>query len=550
MYALLAIVVLMVCQCTLQNSCDKWLESMDVEFPYLSVHNSYHIRTEYPFSIDNNYAVNVTTPRMAYTNPSLTTLLSNGVVGLEIDIHPSSANEDSGINTDSDAIHVFHEAGYDVLSTCNTLSDCLTEINEWYIQNKNSLNAPLFVYINHKDDGFTKDQQLRINSLWTDTFDANDLYTPLVHNGESTLQYADWSDVCYEDIKNKIIPVIDVRYHQNIDDVTELNMFALCKCQTEETYCVVLRDKCDDEALAMNDEYRFKYLYRSYTELTQHYPQWNQYPLIYNDTVPYGQQLLGFKIPNEVAHAIYGKYPEYEDAVTNILTVDQWQYWQTAAMIDSLGNNDGKWNADDLVNFFKIINPTQPALEFSIGVIFWQEGYEGWDILDPMLWAKVKCMWNGGYGLEPMVINVNLSETLMQICHQINKKYHYMFADYPFNWTYVQDFTIEEIKRKHLCENITVTTHIKQSTVTSDCLSKSEFMTTMYWIAAGFIALFVVFISFISVVVYCCVCYKKGGCKLWCNTHCCECCGSTNDSATTEEPQDDHELQSILTDQR
>ena len=156
-------------------------------------------------------------------------------------------------------------------------------------------------------------------------------------------------------------------------------------------------------------------------------------------------------------------------------------------------------------------------------MLFWREGFDGDDILDPMLWAKIKCLWNANYGLDVLVVNVNLSATLIDLCDQIDSGYHYLFTDYPYNFTNFQDFTMEEIERRNMCEDITITTVIKESSIKSGCVSASELQNTIIWIFVGIAVGIFLLGVIVSVVVYCLVC-RKVGCQVWCKDKCCECC--------------------------
>ena len=117
---------------------------MENSFPKLSAHNSYHIRQTISKEVNHNYYTNVTIPKLQYTIPSLAELLSNSVVGMELDIN--SPNAESSV----DDFPVYHFPIYDQVSACKTLRNCLTGINEWYINNNRTTSSPLVIYIEPK----------------------------------------------------------------------------------------------------------------------------------------------------------------------------------------------------------------------------------------------------------------------------------------------------------------------------------------------------------------------------------------------------------------
>ena len=83
------------------------------------------------------------------------------------------------------------------------------------------------------------------------------------------------------------------------DTLSNLNIFPMCICQTQTTYCIVLRDECDNPELAINAQNRLKYLYWSHS-------QWDEYPLVYNISSgnEYGEYLLRFQVDDELIDEI------------------------------------------------------------------------------------------------------------------------------------------------------------------------------------------------------------------------------------------------------
>ena len=526
----LAILCLIITLCASQN-CTKWLES--ITFPKLSVHNAYHYRQTRPFTIDvdgTEISMNTSVPRFSYTFPTFTELLSNGVVGLEIDPHPKTTE-------DGDDIYVYHIETYDQTSSCETYRECLQEINTWFINNNYTISSPLLLYIEPKDvDEFSSDQLKLINSILAEIFDETDiLYTPKDHqNGADLLDtvWDDWSDVCIEDVENMIIPIINTQYVELIDDDTfrDLNLFPMCKCQTDADYCIVLQDRCKDITLDIDanntdgSDNRHKYLYRKLSG-TEQYPQNYEYPLVYNISgdYEYGEQLLGIQVPDALITKINnGK-------IVNPMTIDQWQFWQIITYVDEMNNGNGVWEQEDLVKYLEVLAPGTPLLSFAMNVLFWKEDMNDMDILDPDLWAKAQCLFvDGDYGADKVVIDANLSSVYHKICEQIDVGYHYLYTDFPYYWTDFQDFTMDnftEDNYKEICDNITITTYIQPSTVTvSECVTKTELINTIIWIFVGFFAAFLLFVVLpISIILYCCIC-KKMGCQIWCQDKCCKCC--------------------------
>eukprot|EP01084_Bolivina_argentea_P263494 445999_1 len=186
--SVLALSLAVGCKC--QKNCIKWLESINSSYPYMSAHNAYHIRQTKQFKINDYAMANVTNPLDAYTFPSMTQLLSNDVVGIEIDI-----NQPDDISGDND-FPVGHVKIYDATSSCNTFRKCLIEINNWFVSNNYTTSAPLLIYIDVKTPEKYTDKQIKLmNSIWTEIFDINNLYTPSKHNynNDLLLPYKDWS---------------------------------------------------------------------------------------------------------------------------------------------------------------------------------------------------------------------------------------------------------------------------------------------------------------------------------------------------------------------
>ena len=127
------------------------------------------------------------------------------------------------------------------------------------------------------------------------------------------------------------------------------------------------------------------------------------------------------------------------------------------------------------------------------------------------------------YDLDDFIWNANLSDTLIEICDQINSEYHYSYTDYPYNWTDFQNFNLYDIEREDRCNNIEITTFIKQSSITSECTTAAELQTKIILVFAGFGGAFIFLVIIISIVLYCCIC-RKMGCQVWCQDKCCECC--------------------------
>ena len=248
------------------QNCTKWLES--ITFPNTGVHNSYHIRQAKVLEINEDSIMNVTQPVFSYSFPSLSDLLTNGAVGFELDIRPP--NDDSG---DQD-FPCYHEDTYDELSTCSTFKTCLNIINQWFINNNYTISQPLLIYTELKNPSdWTSEQLQLLNSIWPEIFDETDIYSPYYHQSlnsddptninliEDTL--SDWSNVCYQDVQNMIIPLVDIKKgildKLNDETLTNLNMFPFCDCQTQSPqYCVTLKDQCDDDELGINSTNRLK----------------------------------------------------------------------------------------------------------------------------------------------------------------------------------------------------------------------------------------------------------------------------------------------------
>ena len=126
-------------------------------------HNSYHIQPLIPFDASHEY-----------THPSLDVQLEDhGVRAFEIDLH-----------RDGDELLVYHIFVIDQETTCDTLVDCLTTIDNW--SDNNPDHVPIMVWFEIKDStgGSPIDDLLLVDQTILEVFEPNEILTPDSVRGE------------------------------------------------------------------------------------------------------------------------------------------------------------------------------------------------------------------------------------------------------------------------------------------------------------------------------------------------------------------------------
>ncbi len=94
-------------------------------------HNSYHIEPRFPFH-----------PSHRYTHAPLPVQFSDqGVRAIELDVHWSTLRQ---------RIEVYHILGIDQRTTCQALSECLTQVRDW--SDAHPQHLPIFIWVEVKDE--------------------------------------------------------------------------------------------------------------------------------------------------------------------------------------------------------------------------------------------------------------------------------------------------------------------------------------------------------------------------------------------------------------
>ena len=164
-----------------------------------------------------------------------------------------------------------------------------------------------------------------------------------------------------------------------------------------------------------------------------------------------------------------------------------------------------KWIKIIWFHFLKIM------LDFTLSVLFWRKGFvffHGQDILNPLLWAKIKCLWEADYGLDLFVIHANLSETLIELCHKKWVRISlFIYSLSIYNFYIFSTFYNGGDWKKEL-------PHLKSNRVLQvACVTALELTIPIILIFVLIFVAFTILMFIISVVVYCCVCCKDGCCK-------------------------------------
>lgn len=188
--------------------CNKYL----VDQTYLGAHNAYHEITKARTASTEDVG-EVYIPVFLYDyKKSIFELLKYGVRGIEIDILPRRGILPKDFS-------VLHIRLIDTKSSCDTLTTCLEEVNDFleaYDASSNSGESaktvgPILVRIEAKSsEEYTPSDVMDIESAVRTTIDSKYLFTPKDFGAEATQDHwSDWGNICLESMENKVVVVIN-----------------------------------------------------------------------------------------------------------------------------------------------------------------------------------------------------------------------------------------------------------------------------------------------------------------------------------------------------